>query len=110
MQIINISDSNQEYLTRETHSNRSGTLTVQSQERRASHTPSYGLGNESLCWGYLGDLKIGGIQPSPFSGLLPALHSGAQGALCEVTAPLRRKEVYNKDIISSLLWTITMLS
>lgn len=108
MQTINTSDSNQEYLTTEIHSISSGTLTAQSQERGESHAPSCGLGNESRCWGYLAGPKIWEIQLSPFSGLLPALHSGTQGALCEAPVPLRRKEVYTRDVIPCLLWTTTM--
>lgn len=94
MQTINILEyitRNQDYLTRKIHSNSSGTLTAQSQECGASHTPSYRLGNKSFCSGYLAGPKMWGIQLSPFSGLLPALHSGTQDALCEGTVPLRSK-------------------
>lgn len=61
MQTINILEyitRNHDYLTRKIHSNSSGTLTAQSQECGASHTPSYRLGNKSLCSGYLAGLKM----------------------------------------------------
>lgn len=107
MQSMTTSDSNEEYLSREIPSS-SGTLTAQSQERAASHSPRYRPGKERWCWGYSAALKISGIQLSPFPGLLPALLCGTQDALCEGTVALRTKEVYSRDIIPSILGIITM--